>query len=177
MPGIRSASVLSGSGVAAPDTTSSPCAPGSHSPKRQGLPVAGSRLNSTPVPDPGSAESPATGKAAVSNLCGLDNKIAVITGAAGSIGREPVRVFQERGATVVGVDIQGDCDADLFLMADLTSEHAVRDLYAQAAKAYGKIDILFNNAGVALPDDGWHHRRLRDRRGRPGALNDHEMHV
>jgi NAD(P)-dependent dehydrogenase (short-subunit alcohol dehydrogenase family) len=71
----------------------------------------------------------------VSDLSSLDNKIAVITGAAGSIGRESVRVFQERGATVVGVDIQGDCDADLFVMADLTSEQAVRDLYARAAKA------------------------------------------
>ena len=90
----------------------------------------------------------------MSNLSSLDNKIAVITGAAGAIGRESVRVFQERGATVVGVDIQGECDADLFLLADLTSEDAVRDLYAQAAQAYGKIDILFNNAGVALPDDG-----------------------
>jgi hypothetical protein len=59
----------------------------------------------------------------VSNLSSLENKIAVITGAAGAIGRESVRVFQERGATVVGVDIQGDCDADLFLMADLTVPH------------------------------------------------------
>jgi NAD(P)-dependent dehydrogenase (short-subunit alcohol dehydrogenase family) len=57
----------------------------------------------------------------VSDLSSLDNKIAVITGAAGSIGRESVRVFQERGATVVGVDIQGDCDADLFLMASAWS--------------------------------------------------------
>lgn len=92
--------------------------------------------------------------ATVSSLASLDNKIAVITGAAGAIGREAVRVFTERGATVVGVDLQGDSDADLFLTADLTSEDAVREVYARTAEVYGKIDILFNNAGVALADDG-----------------------
>ena len=90
----------------------------------------------------------------MANLSSLENKIAVITGAAGAIGTESVRVFQERGATVVGVDIQGNSGADLFLRADLTDEDAVRDLYAQIADTYGRIDILFNNAGVALPEDG-----------------------
>ncbi|WP_432945592.1 SDR family oxidoreductase [Kribbella sp. CA-253562] len=87
-------------------------------------------------------------------MTNLNGKIAVITGAAGAIGRESVRVFKDAGATVVGVDIQGESDADLFIEADLTAEDAVRDVYARAADTYGKIDVLFNNAGVAIPEDG-----------------------
>jgi len=84
----------------------------------------------------------------------LGNKIAVITGAAGAIGRETVSVFRKSGATVVGVDIRGESDADLFIRADLTQATQVRDLYAQVAQTYGRIDILFNNAGIALAEDG-----------------------
>ena len=83
----------------------------------------------------------------------LENKVAVITGAAGSIGREAVRIFQREGATVVGVDVQGESDADLFIKADLTNEDDVRSLYQSVVEAYGKIDILFNNAGIAVADD------------------------
>lgn len=84
----------------------------------------------------------------------LDGKVAVITGAAGSIGREAVEVFRREGATVVGVDLKGEADADLFLTGDLTSEQEVAGIYAAAAERFGRIDILFNNAGIALPEDG-----------------------
>jgi NAD(P)-dependent dehydrogenase (short-subunit alcohol dehydrogenase family) len=87
-------------------------------------------------------------------MANLDDKIAVITGAAGAIGRETVNVFRKSGATVAGVDIQGESDADLFIRADLTQATQVRDLYAQVARTYGRIDILFNNAGIALAEDG-----------------------
>ena len=87
-------------------------------------------------------------------MANLDDKIAVITGAAGAIGRETVSVFGKSGATVVGVDIQGESDADLFIRADLTQATQVRDMYAQVARTYGRIDILFNNAGIALAEDG-----------------------
>jgi NAD(P)-dependent dehydrogenase (short-subunit alcohol dehydrogenase family) len=87
-------------------------------------------------------------------MANLDDKIAVITGAAGAIGRETVSVFRKSGATVAGVDIQGESDADLFIRADLTQATQVRDLYAQVARTYGRIDILFNNAGIALAEDG-----------------------
>ena len=52
------------------------------------------------------------------------------------------------------MDIQGESDADLFIRADLTQAAQVRDLYAQVARTYGRIDILFNNAGIALAEDG-----------------------
>ena len=85
----------------------------------------------------------------------LDDKIAVITGAAGSIGKASVEAFKREGATVVAVDIQGESpDADLFLTADLTNESEVEALYNTVAEQFGRIDVLFNNAGIALPEDG-----------------------
>lgn len=84
----------------------------------------------------------------------LENKVAVITGASGAIGREAVRIFQREGATVVGVDIQGESEADLFIKADLTSESDVARIYETVAEKYGRIDVLFNNAGIALAEDG-----------------------
>ena len=88
----------------------------------------------------------------------LSNKVAVITGAAGSIGRATAKVFEREGATVVGVDLKGsagDIDGvDHFIAADLVVEHEVAAVYAEVAARYGRIDILFNNAGVAIPADG-----------------------
>jgi len=88
----------------------------------------------------------------------LSGKVAVITGAAGSIGRETVAVFKREGATVVGVDLKSDTadieGADHFIAADLTEEAAVDALYAEVAEKYGRIDVLFNNAGIAVPADG-----------------------
>lgn len=85
----------------------------------------------------------------------LENKIAVVTGAAGSIGRETVAVFKREGATVVGVDVQGESPlVDLFLTADLTDEQRVRELYGTVAEQFGRIDVLFNNAGIAVAEDG-----------------------
>jgi NAD(P)-dependent dehydrogenase (short-subunit alcohol dehydrogenase family) len=84
----------------------------------------------------------------------LEDKVCVITGAAGTIGREAVGVFRREGAVVVGLDLQPDVDADLTVAADLTDEEQVRSAYATAAERFGRIDVLFNNAGIALPEDG-----------------------
>lgn len=85
----------------------------------------------------------------------LDNKVAVITGAAGAIGSASVTAFKREGATVVAVDVQGESpDADWFLKADLTDEPSVEALYNQINEQYGRIDVLFNNAGIAVPEDG-----------------------
>lgn len=84
----------------------------------------------------------------------LEGKVAVITGATGSIGRKSVEVFKREGATVVGVDLrEGETGADLFIKAELTDEQQVADLYAQVNQRFGRIDVLFNNAGIAVSDD------------------------
>ncbi|MDP9383991.1 MAG: 3-oxoacyl-ACP reductase [Actinomycetota bacterium] len=83
----------------------------------------------------------------------LEGKVCVITGTASGIGAETARVFTAEGATVVGVDLADSPDASLSLQADVTDEDAVRDVYARAMQEYGRIDVLFNNAGISPPDD------------------------
>jgi NAD(P)-dependent dehydrogenase (short-subunit alcohol dehydrogenase family) len=83
----------------------------------------------------------------------LEGKVAVVTGAAGGIGAATVAVFQREGATVVGVDLREGAPGDLALSVDVTEEFAVQQMYAQVAERYGRIDILFNNAGISPDDD------------------------
>jgi NAD(P)-dependent dehydrogenase (short-subunit alcohol dehydrogenase family) len=85
----------------------------------------------------------------------LDGKVCVVTGAAGVIGGETVSVLAREGAVVAAVDVQGDvAGAALFRLADLTDPDQVRATYAAVADRFGRIDVLFNNAGIALPEDG-----------------------
>jgi NAD(P)-dependent dehydrogenase (short-subunit alcohol dehydrogenase family) len=85
----------------------------------------------------------------------LSGKVCVITGAASGIGAETAAVFRAEGARVVGVDLRDDSPGvDLALACDVADEDAVRDMYAQAREAMGRIDVLFNNAGIAPADDG-----------------------
>src|SRR5215210_3341927 len=84
----------------------------------------------------------------------LSDKVCVITGSASGIGAESARLFREEGATVVGVDLSSTEGVDLAIEADVSDEAAVRDLYARAHQAFGRIDVLFNNAGISPPDDG-----------------------
>jgi NAD(P)-dependent dehydrogenase (short-subunit alcohol dehydrogenase family) len=83
----------------------------------------------------------------------LDGKVAVITGAASGIGAETARVFRDEGATVVGVDLSEDSEADLALVADVADEEQVKGMYARARDELGRIDVLFNNAGISPNDD------------------------
>jgi NAD(P)-dependent dehydrogenase (short-subunit alcohol dehydrogenase family) len=83
----------------------------------------------------------------------LDGKVCVITGAAGGIGAETARLFKEEGATVVGADLLDDSPGDLALAVDVTDEAAVGDMYARVRDDFGRIDVLFNNAGISPTDD------------------------
>jgi len=83
----------------------------------------------------------------------LDGKVCVITGAASGIGADTAQLFAEEGASVVGVDLSPDCAGDLALQADVTDEAQVCGFYARAHEEYGRIDVLFNNAGINPTDD------------------------
>jgi NAD(P)-dependent dehydrogenase (short-subunit alcohol dehydrogenase family) len=84
----------------------------------------------------------------------LEGKICVITGAASGIGAETARLFREQGATVVGVDLaENSPGVDLALACDVADEAAVRSMYAAVRERYGRIDVLFNNAGISPPED------------------------
>jgi NAD(P)-dependent dehydrogenase (short-subunit alcohol dehydrogenase family) len=83
----------------------------------------------------------------------LEGKVCVVTGAASGIGAETARLFAEEGAKVVGVDIKAGSAGELALEADVTDVAQVRRMYEQAMEAFGRIDVLFNNAGINPPDD------------------------
>jgi len=84
----------------------------------------------------------------------LEGKVCVITGAAGGIGAEAATLFRSEGATVVGIDLSDDFEGvDLALAADVADEAAVIEFMGRAAAELGRIDVLFNNAGISPDDD------------------------
>jgi NAD(P)-dependent dehydrogenase (short-subunit alcohol dehydrogenase family) len=84
----------------------------------------------------------------------LEGKVCVITGAAGGIGSATASVFEREGARVVGVDLREHEVGVLSLTADLTDEQSVAALYERTKQELGRIDVLFNNAGISPTDDG-----------------------
>ena len=84
----------------------------------------------------------------------LDGKVCVITGAASGIGAETAALFRSEGATVVGVDLRDDAPGvELSLECDVTDDAGVREMYARVRDELGRIDVLFNNAGISPTDD------------------------
>jgi NAD(P)-dependent dehydrogenase (short-subunit alcohol dehydrogenase family) len=83
----------------------------------------------------------------------LEGKVCVITGAASGIGAESARLFLDEGAIVVGADLREDGVGTLSLAVDVSDEQEVAGLYARAREEYGRIDVLFNNAGISPSDD------------------------
>jgi NAD(P)-dependent dehydrogenase (short-subunit alcohol dehydrogenase family) len=83
----------------------------------------------------------------------LDNKVAVITGAASGIGAATAQLFRSEGAIVVGVDLNEVDGVELALTADVTDSDAIEAVYARVREEYRSIDILFNNAGISPDDD------------------------
>jgi NAD(P)-dependent dehydrogenase (short-subunit alcohol dehydrogenase family) len=83
----------------------------------------------------------------------LEGRVCVITGAASGIGAETARLFGAEGATVVGVDLQPGSEGALALEVDVTDEQQVHAMYARIRDELGRIDVLFNNAGINPTDD------------------------
>ena len=83
----------------------------------------------------------------------LEGKVCVITGAASGIGAESAKLFAEEGAKVVGVDLELGNLGDLNIQADVSHEDEVRAMYEQTRAEFGRIDVLFNNAGINPTDD------------------------
>jgi NAD(P)-dependent dehydrogenase (short-subunit alcohol dehydrogenase family) len=83
----------------------------------------------------------------------LEGKVCVITGVAGGIGGATAAVFAREGARVVGVDLAEHSIGELPLQADVADEDAVRSIYTRAREHFGRVDVLFNNAGISPNDD------------------------
>ncbi len=105
----------------------------------------------------------------------LKDKVAIITGAASGIGKATAKLFAEHGAKVVVADIDKDGGSQtvtqiqnggneaIFVETDVTLKVDTEKMVAQTVETYGKLDILFNNAGIAmrlpvaeLPEEDWH---------------------
>ena len=90
----------------------------------------------------------------------FDGKVAIVTGAAGGIGREIVRLLHERGASIVVEDIQPSVselatdDGRITAIVGDVSQAATADAaVAAAVENFGGLDILVNNAGRFLGKD------------------------
>ncbi|TDV36645.1 NAD(P)-dependent dehydrogenase (short-subunit alcohol dehydrogenase family) [Actinophytocola oryzae] len=90
----------------------------------------------------------------------LQDRVAVISGAASGIGLASARRFADEGAVVVGVDLDTDAIEALAkdtggaaITCDVSDEHAVETMFAQVVADHGRLDIAFNNAGISPPED------------------------
>ena len=84
----------------------------------------------------------------------LEERVCVVTGARGGIGAATVELFQREGARVVGADRAEGAPGDLSLQVDVSDEQQVSGMYARARSEFGRIDVLFNNAGISPTEDG-----------------------
>lgn len=90
----------------------------------------------------------------------LKNKVAIITGAASGIGSAAATLFAEEGAAVVVADVQDQAGQSLadelaksghcatFVHCDVSSEADIDAMIHLTLSHYGRVDVLFNNAGV-----------------------------
>src|SRR5919199_691473 len=91
----------------------------------------------------------------------LENKVVVITGAAGGIGREAALLFAAEGARICVADVSADageqtaseCADAFFQQVDVTDSASVEAMYAAAKERFGGIDVLYNNAGIMPAGD------------------------
>jgi NAD(P)-dependent dehydrogenase (short-subunit alcohol dehydrogenase family) len=95
----------------------------------------------------------------------LQNKVALITGAGGDIGRETAVLFATEGASVVAVDIAEETGQETvamiqsaggqarFVRADVSSAADCENMIQRAESEFGKLNVIFNNAGISHADD------------------------
>jgi NAD(P)-dependent dehydrogenase (short-subunit alcohol dehydrogenase family) len=96
----------------------------------------------------------------------LAGKVAVITGAGSGIGRESALLFASEGAKVLAAEVNDAAGRAvveevrraggeaLFFHADVSVAGDARAMVSAAEKAYGRLDVIFNNAGIFPPRDG-----------------------
>lgn len=87
----------------------------------------------------------------------LDNKVVVVTGSSGLLGKKIVKACKEQGATVVGADLKYETpeDENIFnIQMDITSPESVKKNIEEVLSKFGKIDGWVNNAYPRTADWG-----------------------
>ena len=96
----------------------------------------------------------------------LEGKVAVITGGASGMGMVASRMFAAEGAKVVLTDVADDAGEAVaaeirssggegaFVHADVAREADTEQMIRTAVDTFGRLDVLYNNAGIMLGDDG-----------------------
>lgn len=95
----------------------------------------------------------------------LKDRVALITGASGGIGRETALLFAKEGAAIVAVDVSDELGNETIAMvraaggkgtyvhADVSRDSDCRNMIEVAEREYGRLHILFNNAGIMHSQD------------------------
>ncbi len=85
----------------------------------------------------------------------LGDRVVIVTGAASGIGEACARLFADEGASVVVADVQDEAGKSLaeqiggtYVRTDVSDPDSVEALVAAARDAYGRIDVMMNNAGI-----------------------------
>lgn len=95
----------------------------------------------------------------------LKNKVCLITGVASGMGKVACDIFSKEGARIIGFDVNDEegqrvtreiskqKGSMLYLHCDVANPHEVKRAVDQGVKHFGKLDVIYNNAGIFLRED------------------------